>query len=147
VLCANVAECDIDRVTASDTNSAVDDPTQVANSFFITAPSTSTSSSRLTTLTTTKNLLVTNGPNEYKQWMLSFRQLRASMLHGVDNAERVTAEKTVEGVSAFAAADATKEAEKVKQLSENENVEKTKLTSVRLNHSAKGRVLHYLWRS
>mmetsp|Transcript_27567 Transcript_27567/g.47775 ORF Transcript_27567/g.47775 Transcript_27567/m.47775 type:complete len:162 (+) Transcript_27567:248-733(+) len=81
VLCANVADCDIERVTASDTNSAVD-PSHVANSFFITAPSTTSSSSSHGSTKTTKTLLVTNGPNEYKQWILSFRQLRASMLHG-----------------------------------------------------------------
>jgi len=84
VLCANVADCDIERVTASDTNSAVD-PSHVANSFFITAPSTTSSSSSHGSTKTTKTLLVTNGPNEYKQWILSFRQLRATMLHGVDN--------------------------------------------------------------
>eukprot|EP00986_Skeletonema_menzelii_P002757 scaffold790_cov149-Skeletonema_menzelii.AAC.2 len=75
VLCNNVGECTIDVVKASDLAGRVD---SVANSFYITGKGRSKGAVQRT-------LLVTNGPNDFKRWMLAFQNMKAEMLHGVDS--------------------------------------------------------------
>lgn len=73
MICMNVGECQIDRVTAADLAGKED---AVANSFYITVPQGGGKD--------ISTLLVTNGPDDFKKWILSFRQLKAAMLHGID---------------------------------------------------------------
>ena len=74
VLCDNIGECTVDVVKASDLAGHID---LIANSFYITGKGRGKVSMHRT-------LLVTNGPKEFKQWMLAFRKMKAEMLQGVD---------------------------------------------------------------
>mmetsp|Transcript_28314 Transcript_28314/g.48090 ORF Transcript_28314/g.48090 Transcript_28314/m.48090 type:complete len:726 (-) Transcript_28314:111-2288(-) len=73
VLCNNIGECALDVVKASDLAGRVD---SVANSFYITGKGRGKGAVQRT-------LLVTNGPKDFKQWMLAFRNMKVEMLHGV----------------------------------------------------------------
>lgn len=75
VLCNNVGECAIDVVEASDLAGRVD---SVANSFYITGKGRGKGAVQRT-------LLVTNGPKDFRRWMLAFQNMKAEMLHGVDS--------------------------------------------------------------
>jgi len=73
VLCNNIGECALDVVKASDLAGRVD---SVANSFYITGKGRGKGAVQRT-------LLVTNGPKDFKQWMLAFHNMKVEMLHGV----------------------------------------------------------------
>lgn len=92
ILSENVGACEIDRVKAADLGSKKEH-FAVANSFYITVPKSSgggwgKSDKRI--------LLVTNGPLEFKKWILSFRAMKATMMGGVDtNVEETSPQKKV----------------------------------------------------
>mmetsp|Transcript_24698 Transcript_24698/g.44500 ORF Transcript_24698/g.44500 Transcript_24698/m.44500 type:complete len:170 (+) Transcript_24698:88-597(+) len=64
IFCRNVTECDIEQVTPS--NIEHDPTNHVANSLYVTNKSTGA-----------KTLLVANGPDDYKRWIVTFRKLKA----------------------------------------------------------------------
>lgn len=76
VLCDNIGECALDVVNASDLAGRDD---AVANSFYITGKGRSKGTEQRT-------LLVTNGPVDFKRWILAFRKMKVEMLHGVGSA-------------------------------------------------------------
>lgn len=73
VLCDNIGECALDVVKESDLAGRAD---SVANSFYITGKGRSKGAEQRT-------LLVTNGPKDFKRWILAFRNMEVEMLHGV----------------------------------------------------------------
>jgi len=73
VLCDHIGECTLDIVNASDLAGRAD---SVANSFYITGKGRSKGAEQRT-------LLVTNGPKEFKRWILAFSNMEVEMLHGV----------------------------------------------------------------
>eukprot|EP00569_Conticribra_weissflogii_P001068 CAMPEP_0171355964 /NCGR_PEP_ID=MMETSP0878-20121228/45486_1 /TAXON_ID=67004 /ORGANISM="Thalassiosira weissflogii, Strain CCMP1336" /LENGTH=838 /DNA_ID=CAMNT_0011861971 /DNA_START=95 /DNA_END=2608 /DNA_ORIENTATION=- len=76
LVCANVARCKIERVRKSaDVSGMVD---SVNNSFYITIPESKEGNQK-------RILVVTNGPDDFKRWVRSFKKLKAKIIGGVDD--------------------------------------------------------------
>lgn len=84
VLCDNICECALDIVKASDLAGRSD---SVANSFYITGKGRSKGVEQRT-------LLVTNGPKDFKRWILAFRKMKVEMLHGVGSGVKEESKKS-----------------------------------------------------
>ena len=72
LLCNNIANCDIDRVTASELGKKKN---HVANSFYITVPRDDDTD--FAKRHKNRTLLVTHGPEDFKKWIMAFRRLKA----------------------------------------------------------------------
>ena len=74
LLCNNIADCDIDRVTASELGKK---KSHVANSFYITVPRDDDTD--FAKRHKNRTLLVTHGPEDFKKWIMAFRRLKATV--------------------------------------------------------------------
>ncbi len=76
LVCTNVASCKIERVRkTADMSDIVD---SVNNSFYITVPESKGGKQK-------RILVVTNGPDDFKRWVRSFRKLKAKIVGGLDD--------------------------------------------------------------
>ena len=96
LLCNNIANCDIDRVTASELGKKKN---HVANSFYITVPRDDDTD--FAKRHKNRTLLVTHGPEDFKKWIMAFRRLKARVnveVQEEDKALKATSPQTSSNV-------------------------------------------------